>query len=139
MNKLVLNSKARNHFRMYPLCKVDAFKGFEHSEDACEALYNGLLKDRDAQRLSIEKNKSKGYMITVWHQPSNGLYFLICSIRNEFKTFNNTIYIDNHGDDMVKIAKFLKENIDGIMADYKDQILEARADLLKSKFNDTRA
>ena len=69
-------------------------------------------------------------MISVWAH--NDLYFLIQCIRNEFKTFNDTLYIGKTKDDMISIAKFLQENVETIMSDYKSQILEARNWMLKN-------
>ena len=42
------------------------------------------------------------------------------------------IYVSKNKSDMLNIAKFLKQNVDQIMKDYKEQILEARAALVKN-------
>lgn len=99
----------------------------------CAAKFKELQESGSAKRLSLHRNKAKGYQITVWEL--NGLYYLIQCIRNEFGTFNDTVYISRDGQDMLNIAKFLKENIETIMADYKAQILDARNALLSERDN----
>ena len=131
VNKLLINERARHHIKMFPMSKL----GLDLPEDEgdkirwCENQFKKLQHADNAKRLVIYKNKAKGYMISVWQM--GALYYLIQCIRNEFKTFNDTIYISDCGEDLLSIAKFLEQNIIQIMADYKEQILEARNQLLK--------
>ena len=131
MNKLLLNNSARNHIRFFPM--KDTVEDLPETEAErikwCEKEFKKLERSMDAKRLVLYKHKGKGYQISVWEM--DGLYYLVQCIRNEFKTFNDTIYISKEKEDMLSIAKFLKENIETIMTEYKDQILEARDELLK--------
>lgn len=132
MNKLVLNNKARNHFKFFPM--KDVFDLPESEKDQilwAESLYKKLERSDDAINLYTTKHKTKGYMISVWEYESR--YYLIQCIRNEFKTFNNTVYISYEKQDMLSIAKFLKNNIDSIMSDYKNQIIDLRNELIKNE------
>lgn len=136
MNKLLLNHRARNHIRFFPM--KDAVNDIP-SDPAlqikwCQEEFKRLQHSESADRLFLEKHRGLGYMITVWEM--NGLYYLIHCLRNEFKTFNTTIYISKNKDDMLSIAKFLKDNIVQIMSDYKSQILEARDALVKAKIEE---
>lgn len=130
MNKLLLNNSARNHIRFFPM--KDAIDNLPESEADrilwCEAEFKRLQSSSDAKRLSIFKNKNRGYLISVWEMGER--YYLIQSLKNEFGTYNNTIYISKYKDDMVSIAQFLKQNIETIMDDYRNQILDARKALV---------
>lgn len=131
MNRLLLNQTGRNHIRIFPM--KDTVQDLPESEADrirwCEARYKALEADPEAKRLCLYKNRTKGYLVSVWE--SKGLYYLIQCIRNEWKTFDDTIYVTKDGDDAVAIAKFVHENIETIMADYKQQILDARDQLLR--------
>lgn len=73
-----------------------------------------------------------GYMITVVEM--DGMFYLIHSIRNEFKSYNNVIYINNKNlDDLVNIGKMMQDNIKTIMQDYKDNMLALRNDIIAGK------
>lgn len=133
MNKLLLNERGRNHIRIFPTKEVSEQLNIPETEADkirwCEKCFKTLQHSNDAKRLSIYKHKGKGYLISVWELDNK--YYLIQCLRNEFKTFNTTIYISNEKNDMLNIAKFLQENVDSIMKDYKNQILEARDALIK--------
>lgn len=133
MNKLLLNERARHHIKIFPM--KDTAPDLPDTEIErirwCKAKYKELQHSDEARRLALFKHRGKGYLIAVWEM--KGLYYLIECIRNEFKTFNDTIYITKDGDDAVNIAKFLVANIDTIMADYKAQLLDARDALLREK------
>lgn len=125
MNKLLLSEKKRNHIKIMPLCDFDDIPDDEAGKiNWCESKYNELQNSSEAVNLYLYKNAPKGYLISVWQL--NNLYYLIQCIRNEFKTYNSVIYINNNENDTLNIAKFLKANIQQIMADYKQQILDAR-------------
>ena len=132
MNKLLLNRRARNHIRFFPM--KDTISNLPESESDrikwCEAEFKRLERNNDAKRLVLHKNKAKGYLISVWQM--DNLYYLILCLRNEFKTFNDTIYINSEREDTINIAKFLRDNVDQIMSDYKKQLLDARDELLKN-------
>lgn len=136
MNKLLLNNSARNHIRFFPM--KDTISNLPESEKDrilwCKEEFKKLQHSDTAKRLVIYKHRLKGYLISVWEM--DGLYYLIVCLRNEFKTFNDTIYISKDKDDMLSIAKFLQQNVDQIMKDYKNQILEARDALVKETVED---
>lgn len=123
-SKLLLNEKARNHIKIMPLTDVVLPEDEGDKIRWCEAQYNLLLNSNDAKRLYYYKNVRSGILIAVWEL--NDLYYIIQSIRNEFKTYNNVIYIHNEKNDCINIAKFLRTNMTEIMADYKQQILDAK-------------
>lgn len=140
MNKLLLNHRARNHIKFFPM--ENTIDNLPESEADrirwCAAEFKKLQHSNEAKRLCLYKHRSKGYMISVWEL--DGLYYLVQCLRNEFKTFNSTIYISKERDDMLSIAKFVQENIEQIMRDYKEQILDARDALLRENADvDTRA
>lgn len=135
MNKLLLNERARNHIRFFPM--TNTITNLPESEADkikwCESEFKKLQHSNDAKRLFLAKHKSKGYLISVWQL--DDLYYMIHCLRNEFKTFNTTIYLSKDKDDCINIAKFLENNIVTIMQDYKQQILEARDQLLRDTAN----
>lgn len=132
LNKLMLNDRARRHIKIFPV-EDDLFDNIPSDEGEkikwCEKEFKRLQNSNDAKRLFLDKHKGKGYLVSVWSL--DGRYYLIQDIRNEFKTFNSVIYITREKDDALSIAKFLRENVNQIMKDYKDQILEARAALVR--------
>lgn len=137
MNKLLLNNTARNHIKIFPM--KDIFNDIPESEADkihwCRAQFKHLQHSPDAKRLALYRHKGKGYQISVWEL--DGLYYLVQCIRNEFKTFNTVIYISKERDDTLNIAKFLQENIEQIMSDYKQQILDARDALLRERYEES--
>lgn len=136
MNKLLLNERGRNHIKFFPMKDTIADLPENESDriNWCKDKFYELQHRFDVQRLFLVKHKGKGYQISVWEM--DGLYYLVQCLRNEFKTFNCTIYINKDKDDCINIAKFLENNITQIMADYKQQILEARDQLLRDTAND---
>ena len=144
MNKLLLNEKGRNHIKFFPM--KDAV-GSEEIPDTdkdrilwCESEYKRLRISDDAENLVTYKNRARGYLISVWQL--NTRYYLIQCIRNAAGAFNDTIYISNEKDDLLSIARFLKENIETIMSDYKEQITDARnalvAEAIKEHYEGTQ-
>ena len=131
MNKLLLNERARNHIRFFPMKNTIADLPESEGDRIkwCQSEFKRLQHSDTAKRLFYVRHKGKGYQISVWEM--DGLYYLVQCLRNEFKTFNDTIYINKERDDTINIAKFLQANIDQIMQDYKNQILEARDDLVR--------
>lgn len=131
MNKLLINESARNHIRFFPM--KDTIPDLPSTESErilwCKNEYEKLRKSDTAKRHVIYAHRTKGYLISVWE--NEGRFYLIQCLRNEFKTFNVTIYISNQLNDLISIANFLKQNVDDIMRDYKDQILEARKALIE--------
>lgn len=130
-NKLFLNDKGRNHIKVLPLSDAGLTVPTDDAEKIrwCKSVYTNL-KNRGVN-VETFKNRAKGYLIGVWEL--DGLYYLIQSIRNFSGVFVNTIYISKERGDLLSIAKFLKENADTIMDDYKQQIWDARNELLKPK------
>lgn len=131
-NKLLMNERARNHIKVFPVGD-DVFDNIPSDAAGkikwCESMYRELQTNVKAKRIYLDKHKGKGYLISVWEL--DGRYYMIQCLRNEFKTFNTTIYISREKDDMLNIARFLRDNVDQIMADYKDQLLAARDALVR--------
>lgn len=132
MNKLLLNNSARNHIKIFPM--KDTINDIPETEKDriiwCREHFKHLQHSPDAKRLEMFKKRGN-YQISVWEL--DGLYYLVQCIRNEFGTYNTVIYISKYMLDMINIAKFLKENVEQIMADYKNQILDARDALLREQ------
>lgn len=124
MNKLLLNQSGRNHIKILPLLD-DVTLPTEPGDKIrwCEETYYRLQNNDNAKRLCLYKNRSKGYLISVWEADS--VYYLIQCIRNEFKTFNDTIYITKNGEDALAIAKFLKDNVDEILRGLTADLIKA--------------
>lgn len=124
-NKILINSRARNHIKLFPL-----INGLDIPEDEgdkirwCEERFKELEEDTKAVKLYNYSSIKKGFSVTVWE--SKGLYYMVQCIRNEFRTYNTTIYIHNQKQDCINIAKFLRKNVISIMNDYKQQILDAK-------------
>lgn len=137
MNKLLINHSARNHIKIFPMQDAAQFLNMPATEAEsiawCNNIFENLRTSKDAKELSVYGNRKSGYRISVWEL--GGLYYLVQCLKNEFNTFNTTIYISKEQNDMLAISKFLKENIETIMSDYKDQILDARDALLKERIH----
>ena len=133
MNKLVLAPKSRHHIKFLPLegSVSDLPKTEAEGILWCQAKYEELERAEDAVRIARYSHPKKGYLISLWEL--NGLYYLIQSLRNEFGTYNDTVYLSRNRKDCESIAKFLDRNVDGIMRDYRSQILEARDALVKAR------
>jgi len=118
MNKIVLNSRGRNHIKFLPLNSGVVLPDSEGDRIRwAESVYNELLYSNEAERLFVSKRK--GYLVTAWQL--NGLYYLTQCIRNISGTYNTTIYINNEREDTINIAKFLRDNAINIMSDIKKQ------------------
>lgn len=138
MNKLLLNNNARNHIKIMALYNNPDVPDDEGERIRwCEKMFNNLQNSDKAVRIFSNKHVKKGFAISVWEL--DGLYYLIQSIRNEFGTYNNVIYINDIKEDTLNIAKFLKENAIGLMNDYRKQILEANEHVIKNQPIDTEA
>ena len=124
-SKLLLNERARNHIKIMPLTDVILPEDEGDKIRWCEEQYNLLLNSDDAKRLYYYKNVRSGILIAVWEL--NDLYYIIQSIRNEYKTYNNVIYIHNERNDCINIAKFLRNNMTEIMSSFKQQIEDTMA------------
>ena len=124
MNKLLLNQSGRNHIKILPLLNDVTLPTDEGDKIRwCEDQFKRLQHNDNAKRLALYKNRGKGYLIAVWE--AEGIYYLIQCIRNEFKTYNDTIYITKDGDDALAIAKFLKDNVDSIMSGLTKDLVQA--------------
>lgn len=136
MNKLLLNSKGRNHIKLFPM--KDLFDDIPEDEGDkirwCESKYLHLQHSDDANRLLLHKNKAKGYLISVWEL--EGYYYLINCIRVASGAFVTTIYITKDGNDAKSIAGFLQQNVEEIMSDTKQSLLDYYKAVMD---NDTRA
>lgn len=139
MNKLLLNHKARNHIK-FEITHESLKPILQYPDDEAERIiwcknrFTELQNSFDANRLFLAKHKGKGYMISVWEY--KGVYYIIQCLRNEFKTFNTVIFVNENLNDSLAIAKFVEQNITEIMSDYKNQLLDARAALVKARIEE---
>lgn len=133
MNKICLNPKARNHWKVLPY--ADSIKvpdGEAQQIKWAEKVVLRLQNDPNIIRHFYYLNKGYGYMISVYELDDK--YYLVHSIRNEFKTYNNVVYInDKNLQDLINIAKMMQANIKTIMKDYKDNMMQLRDDIIKGK------
>ena len=124
--------RGRNHWKVMPAsesieCPTDEREQLKWAEALVDRISHGMVK-----RHFFFANQKYGYMITVVEL--DGLYYLIHSIRNEFKSYNNVVYVsDKNLQDLVSIGKMMQANIETIMKDYKDNMLRLRDDILKGK------
>ena len=124
MNKILLSDRGYNRIKVLPLAK-----GMEIPESEAdqirwaEAKYERLRTDPSARRLCLYGGPRKGYLVSAWSL--FGEHYLVQCIRIAPKVYSSTIYVADEPGDLVAIAKFLKENIETIMADYRDQLREA--------------
>lgn len=128
-NKILLNNNARNHIRFFPASdkiKIPENEG-EQIEWAKET-FDRLSNDPTAEEIWHASNRKKGYLISVWKLD---FYYIVVSLRNEFGTYNTTIYINDSENDSLATAKFLGQNYSEITKSYKAQILEAGEDYNK--------
>ena len=129
MNKLVLNPKGRNHFKILPFGDIVNAAPTDNGEliKWGEKLYNELEYSINAINCFRKVNSAKGHMLSVWQLEDK--CYLIISLRNEFGTYNNCMYIgtgEPQKQDFINIAKFLTENLNTLSKDYKKQILDAK-------------
>lgn len=132
-NKICLNQKARNHWKIMPATESIKVPKEERSQlKWAESLVLRLQNDSKLKRHFIYVNRGYGYMIGVYELEDR--YYLIHSIRNEFKSYNNVVYInDRNLDDLINIGKMMQANIKTIMRDYKDNMMRLRDDIIKGK------
>jgi len=120
-NKLVIDPHGRNHFRFMP----DKDRVLPESEkeqiEMVEKLYNELVV---GGVIIYTKVKSGSYSIRAIRY--NAMYYIVVCIKNEFKTYNNTIYELKFENDALAICKLIGKNILTMMSDYKKQILDAK-------------
>lgn len=121
MNKLVLNPKGRNHFRYMPHKDTQIPKDEKDQIKVVENLYNDLVANGN-----VIYTKSKAGNYAVRCVELNNKYFIVVSLKNEFSTYNNTIYEILNKADALSISVFIGKNIKTMMSDYKKQILDAK-------------
>lgn len=131
MNKLVLNPKGRNHFRFLPLKNRELPKDEKEQIQLVESLYNDLV---NKGIVLYTKSKSGSYSVKAVQLNDN--YFIVVSLSNEFKTYNNTIYETSTKNDALAISNFIGKNITTMMADYKKQILDAKDMVVRKEVKD---
>ena len=120
-NKLVIDKHGRNHFKFYP-CKERELPSDEKEQiEMVEELYDSLV---DEGYIIFTKSKKGNYLINCV-KLGDKCYIVVC-LKNEFNTFNNSIYEVNNENDAIAITKFIGKNIGQTMRDYKKQILDAR-------------
>lgn len=132
-NKLVLNPHGRNHFKFQPMQGRQIPEDEKEQIELVEKLYDDLLKDGV---IIYERIKTGSYSIKSLEL--NDEYFIVVCIRNEFETYNNTIYEIPNKNDCIAIAKFIGKNINTTMKDYKKQILDAKKMVVKKEDTDER-
>jgi len=119
MNKLVLNPKARNHFKFMAARKMPESE--KEQLELIESIYDDLVNDGV---VTYVKSKAGNYSIRcVKLEP---YWYIVVSLCNEFKTYNNSIYECESENDAMAICKVIGKNIKTIMSDYKKQILDAK-------------
>ena len=129
-NKLLLNNNNRNHIKIMPLAKdLEIPKEEKEQIIWCKEKFEELQNAQDLKTLWKSVNRKKGYLIALYEL--NNLYYIVISLRNEFNTYNNTIYIHNIEQDSLNICKFLRQNIQECMSDYKKLIIDAREDYVE--------
>lgn len=121
MNKLVLNPHGRNHFKFFPDKNREIPVDEKEQIELVESIYNDLV---EKGKILYTKTKSGSHCINSVKLENE--YFIVVSIRNEFRTYNNTIYEISNENDAIVIGKFIGKNIKTTMADYKKQILDAK-------------
>lgn len=126
MNKILLNQKGRNHIKVMLLKDSDLEMPTDKIEQIkfCETLFANLQHDDNAIRHFYYRNVKKGYQIAVYESDSK-IYLANC-IRDMEHNYITTIYVSKNLNDLKNIAKMLRENIETIMDDYKNQILEGK-------------
>ena len=121
MNKLVLNPKARNHFKFMPSKNRALPESEKEQLELIESIYNNLVNDGV---VTYVKSKAGSYSIRcVKLEP---YWYIVVSLKNEFKTYNNSIYECTNETDAMAICKLIGKNITTMMNDYKQQILDAK-------------
>ena len=119
MNKLVLNPKARNHFKFMAAREMPESE--KEQIELIESIYDDLVNDGV---VIFTKSKAGAYSIRcVKLEP---YWYIVVSLRNEFETYNNSIYECKSENDAIAISKMIGKNIRTIMNDYKKQILDAK-------------
>ena len=121
MNKLVLNPDDRNHIKFMPGKNRAIPETEEEQLKLVEDVYNALVEKGTVLYEKIKKGSHS--IVTVKLEDS---YFIVVSIKNEFKTYNNIIYETYSENDAIAISKFIGKNINRTMHDYKQQILDAK-------------
>ena len=132
MNKICLNINGRNHWKIMPASDSIIVPESEKEQlEWCDKIVQTLLKAPVERHFFFTRQKY-GYMLCVLEY--EGLYYLVHSIRNEFKSYNNVIYItDKNLEDLINIGKMMQANIEEIMNEYKLNMYELRDDILKGK------
>lgn len=120
MNKLVLEPEERHHIRFLPLKTREIPVDEADQIRLTESIYNNLVENGE---ILYQRTKQKSH--SIYSVKLNNEYFIIVCIKNEFGTYNDTIYELSNENDCIALAKFTSKNIRTIMNDYKKQILDA--------------
>ena len=123
MNKILLSKNGRNHIRIFPLKGIIEIPE-ENQSKFCEDLFLELQNDESAIRHYYYRNVKLGHQITVY-ESKNKIYLTNC-MRDLDYNYVTTIYISDNLNDMLGIAKFLRQNMKQIADDYKNQIIEGK-------------
>lgn len=129
MNKLVLNPKARNHFKFMAVREMPESE--KEQLELIESIYDDLVNDGV---VTYVKSKTGNYSIRcVKLEP---YWYIVVSLKNEFDTYNNSIYECKSENDAMAICKVIGKNINTIMRDYKKQILDAKKFVVRKEGKD---
>ena len=130
MNKIILNKNGRNHIRIFPLKGIIEMPENEAKKiELCKSIFQELQQSDNVIKHAYYRHTKKGYQVSVWEL--NQKIYLVNCIRDLDYNYITTIYIGDNLNDMLGIAKFLVNNIDEIMRDYKNQILEGKEEFDK--------
>lgn len=121
MIKILLNPEGRNHIKFMASPEREMPEDEGEQIETVENIYNSLCEYGE---IKYEKIKSGNYAIKV--VKLGGTFYDVVSLRNEFGTYNSTIYEMTNENDAMAIAKFIGKNIQTLMKAYKQQVLDAK-------------
>jgi len=113
-NKIVLNPNSRNHIRYLPLKTTPIPTDEGEQIKLAEKLYDNLCEYGEIKYQKVKTGYSSIYVVAY-----NNLFYVVLSLRNEFGTYNNTMYELGTENDALVIAKFIGKHINACMQDYR--------------------
>jgi len=130
MNKLVMNPRGLNNFRVIVLDKTMAVPTDEKEQILwAEQIYNDLVKGDGVENLFTQKNTKKGCLISAWWYDDQA--YIVQSMSDEFGFYRNIIYITKDKEDAKNIAKALTQILPEMAKVSKKQYLDAKKQIDK--------